>query len=127
MLRYFIAWFPMLLLAVANGALRDVVYKKFTGELLAHQLSTASLLLLFALYIAFIVKAYPPASSTQALQCGILWLCCTLAFEFGFGFYRGKALHELLHDYNIFEGRIWILIPLWLLVAPPVFYKLFHT
>lgn len=126
MLKYFIAWFPMLLLAVTNGALRDLVYKKFTGELLAHQLSTISLLVLFTVYIGFVVKTYPPASQMQAFLAGLLWLFCTLVFEFGFGLYLGKNIGELLNDYNLLKGRIWIFIPLWLLVAPLIFYNVFH-
>ena len=91
MLKYILTWFPMLLLAIGNGALRDLVYKKYTGELTAHQLSTISLLLLFALYIGFIIRKYPPVSSKQAILVGALWMLLTLIFEFGFGKARGRT------------------------------------
>jgi hypothetical protein len=39
-LRYVIAWFPMLIIAVVNGALRQVTFAKTMPELRAHQLST---------------------------------------------------------------------------------------
>lgn len=122
-LKYFLCWFPMLLLAICNGALRDMVYKKYTGELPAHQLSTISLILLFAFYIYVVVNKIPIHSVNQAMIIGIMWLMMTLLFEFGFGRIRGNSWAKLLHDYNILEGRIWVLVPLWVLLAPLIFYK----
>jgi hypothetical protein len=31
---------------------------------------------------------------------------------------------RLLHDYNLFEGRLWVLVLLWVTLAPYVFHKL---
>ena len=124
--KYILAWFPMLIIAIANGALRDLGYKKFTGELLAHQASTFTLLAFFSVYVHYIVGRIPPASASQAITLGLLWLLLTLIFEFGFGLLRGKTLSTLLTDYNIFKGRLWILIPLFTVVAPYIFYKLRH-
>ena len=43
----------------------------------------------------------------------------TVSFEFGFGRLVMKHSWErLLHDYNILEGRVWILVLLWTLLAP---------
>lgn len=123
-LKYFLPWFPMLLLAIANGALREIVFKKYVSELAAHQLSTFSLLLLFAIYIGLIIKWMPPASANQAILVGLFWLALTLLFEFGFGRYRGSSWEKLFEDYNLLKGRLWILIPLWVAVAPYVFFKL---
>lgn len=123
-LKYFLAWFPMLLLAIANGALREFVFKKYMGEPAAHQLSTFSLLLLFAIYIGFIMKRVPPVSAKQAILIGLFWLLLTLLFEFGFGRYRGSSWEKLLADYNLLKGRLWILIPLWVAIAPYIFFKL---
>ena len=123
-LKYFPAWFPMLLLAIANGALREFVLKKYVSELAAHQLSTFSLLLLFAIYIGLIIKWMPPASANQAILVGLFWLVLTLLFEFGFGRYRGSSWGTLFADYNLLKGRLWILIPVWVAIAPYVFFKL---
>lgn len=73
MLKYFLAWFPMLLLAILNGTLREFVFKKHVSDLTAHQLSTITLIILFAFYIAFIIQYYPPVSLTQAMRIGIMW------------------------------------------------------
>lgn len=123
MLKYFLLWFPMLLLAILNGTIRDLGYKKYLGDLLAHQVSTVSLIILFTIYIFLIVKYFPPVSATQAIWIGIIWMMMTLAFEFGFGRWRGNSWCAILHDYNILEGRIWILIPIWLTIAPYILFK----
>ena len=124
MLKYFLFWFPMLLLAVINGTARDLWYKKIVGDLTGHQISTVSLIILFGVYIFFITKKYPSESGTQAICIGILWLILTLLFEFGFGLFRGSSWSQLLGEYNILKGRIWILIPIWITIAPYLFYKI---
>ncbi|TCZ73340.1 hypothetical protein [Flaviaesturariibacter aridisoli] len=124
MLRYLMLWFPMLLIAIFNGALRDLGYKRAFGELRAQQLSTLTLLLFFTLYIGFVLNRFPPASGVQAAWVGVLWLVLTLAFEFGFGRYQGRSWPQLLADYHLLRGRLWLLVPLWVALAPYLFYKL---
>jgi hypothetical protein len=51
MWKYLLAWIPMVLIAIANGALRQAWYGKHLGELQAHQVSTVSGVLLFGAYI----------------------------------------------------------------------------
>ena len=116
--KYFLAWFPMLFLAIANGALRDLGYKKYTGAIRAHQVSTITLLILFGIFIFFVVKLIPPSSKNQALLLGAFWMALTLTFEFGFGRYRGNSWEKLLADYNVLTGHIWVLIPIALLFFP---------
>ena len=124
MLKYFLCWFPMLLLAIINGTARDLWYKKYVGEITAHQISTVSLILLFGFYIWLVVKKYPAKSGTQAIYVGLFWLTLTLAFEFAFGLMRGRTLTQLLGEYDIMKGRIWILIPVWVLLAPYLFFRI---
>lgn len=126
MLKYLLLWLPMLLIAVANGMFREAVIKKFAGNDAAHQLSTFTLIVLFAVYIGWVVHRFPPASGTQALVIGLVWLVLTLAFEFGFGRYRGNSWETLLADYNLLKGRLWVLVPLWVGLAPYVFYRWRH-
>lgn len=127
MISYFILWFPMLAIAIMNGAARDLWYKKLVGELTAHQLSTVSLIILFAFYTWFVINKFTPDSGKQAICIGLLWLFLTLVFEFGFGYYRGNSWQVMLRDYNIPAGRIWVLIPVWTAIAPYLFYNLANT
>ena len=124
MIRYCLLWIPMLLIAIANGSLRDLVYKRYTGELAAHQISTVTLITFFGFYIWYILRRLPPDSESKSLFIGLIWLVLTLAFEFGFGRWRGNSWAKLFADYNLFEGRIWILVPIFVATAPYLFYKL---
>lgn len=118
MLKYFLLWFPMLLLAILNGTARDLWYTKHLGELAARQLSTVTLLLLFTIYFLIIFKYCIAVSKREALFIGVFWVILTLIFEFGFGLYRGNSWTVLLQEYNIAQGKLWILIPIWVGIGP---------
>lgn len=122
--KYFLAWFPMLVIAILNGALRDLGYKRYMSDTAAHQISTFTLIAFFAIYVWYIVGKIPPVSNQQALLAGLLWLVLTLCFEFGFGRLRGSSWDVLLSDYNLAKGRLWVLIPAFTALAPYIFYKL---
>lgn len=121
--KYFLAWFPMVFLAIINGVFRQVAYRSLVGELTAHQLSTLTGIILTGIYIWLISKQWPLTSSSQALWVGFMWLGMTILFEFGFGHYVMKnPWSKLLADYNILTGRVWSLFLLWITIAPYLFY-----
>jgi hypothetical protein len=123
-LRYTLAWVPMVFIAIMNGVLRDLGYGKHLSELRSHQVSTVTAILLFGIYI-FVLTLLWTIDSRQAIMIGLIWLVLTLGFEFLFGHYVAKHPWEkLLHDYNLFAGRIWILIPIWITIAPYLFHEL---
>jgi len=31
---------------------------------------------------------------------------------------------DLLHDYNLFAGRVWLVVLVWVTIAPYLFYRL---
>lgn len=116
----------MMLLAVINGAVRDFVYKPFVGNLPAHQISTAVLLLLLAGYFWRLRTVWPLPSGKHAWIVGILWFLMTGIFEFGMGAMRGLSAEESLHAYNLADGEVWLFIPLWVLVGPYVLHRFVH-
>lgn len=125
MWKYLTTWFLMLLVSVANGVVRDLTYGKHMAELTAHQLSTVSSVLLLGIVIWGFVRLYPPSSGKKALLIGLLWLALTVAFEFLFFHYvGGYAWAELRANYNVLQGRVWVLMLVWIAVAPFVFYRL---
>jgi hypothetical protein len=123
MFKYFLLWFPMLMIAIGNGALREFVFKKYVSEITAHQLSTITLIIFFTCYTGFIVSRFPPSSEVQAIFIGLMWLVLTLVFEFGFGRYRGNSWEKLFEDYNLWKGRLWVFIPIWVAVAPYILHR----
>ena len=124
-LRYVAAWVPMLLIAVANGALREATYARFMPELRAHQLSTLLGSALIGLFVWFVIRRRPPASGRQALLIGLVWLVLTVAFEFFMGLVLARRpLAPAFHDYNLPAGRVWVLFLVWLVLAPWLFWRL---
>jgi hypothetical protein len=123
MWKYLLLWLPMVLIAIVNGVVRQAWYGRHLSELRAHQLSSLIALVLFGFYIRLSLRFFPPAGAAQTWAIGVLWLALTVAFEFGFGhFVAGHSWSRLCQDYNLLAGRLWVLILLWLLVAPSLFY-----
>ncbi len=122
---YIIAWLIMPLIGIINAIIREFTYKKYVGELLAHQISTITGILLLGLYVWILSLRWKIQSSSQAIFIGIIWLVLTIGFEFLFGHYvMRNPWIRLLNDYNVLEGRVWIFVPIWITIAPLVFYKL---
>ena len=122
---YFIAWLPGIPIAILNGLIRESLYARHMGELSAHQLSVLSFILLFGIYVWFILPWLKPEKITQALRIGLTWLVLTILFEFIFGHYVvGNPWETLFHDYNLIQGRLWIIVLLWIFSSPWVIYRL---
>ena len=120
-----IGWLPLVLISVINGVIREVGYKKYVGDLTAHQISTLTGVVLMGCYIWWLAGKWEIESSGQALIIGVIWLGLTLAFEFLFGHYvMGHPWNKLFHDYNLLKGRIWVVVLIWITIAPLVFYKM---
>jgi hypothetical protein len=117
-------WFAFPFVGIFNGTLRELTYKKFVGDLPAHQISTATGIILFGIVFYFIFNKWKIESLKNAIWIGVIWLVLTILFEFGFGHYvMGNSWEKLFHDYNLTEGRVWSLFLIWTLIAPVVFYK----
>jgi hypothetical protein len=122
--KYILGWFGLLIVAMINGGVRDALYKPAVGELAAHQISTLTGIILFGLVIWWMTRLWPIASSQRAWTIGLIWLVMTVAFEFLFFHYvAGHSWGELLNNYNIAEGRVWVLVLLWTLIAPYMFWR----
>jgi hypothetical protein len=124
MLRYLLAWIPMIIIGVSNGILREATYGKYLSELRAHQVSTAIGVCLFGFYIWVLTRFWHLESSQQAISIGLIWLGLTVVFEFTFGRYvAGHTWSQLFRDYNLLAGRVWLLVLIWIAIAPFVFYR----
>jgi hypothetical protein len=125
LIRYVLAWIPMLIIAIANGALRQTTFAKVMPELRAHQLSTLIGSVLIGLFIWFLIRMWPPSSGRQAMLIGVVWLLLTVAFEFFMGLVLAhRPLAHVLQDYDLAAGRVWVLFLVWLTLAPWVFFRL---
>lgn len=125
LLVYAVLWLGFVPLAILNGTIRVKGYARYMSELAAHQVSTASAIVLFGAYVWIAAAYHPFASGKEAALIGGMWLGMTVAFEFLFGHYvMGHPWPRLLHDYNVFQGRIWVLVLIWIAIVPFVAYFL---
>jgi hypothetical protein len=118
-------WFLLLAVAIANGGLREALIVPRAGAAAGHAISTL-LLSAFILLVAWLfVPWMAPPRASDALLIGVFWVALTTAFEFLAGHYLfGKPWPVLLADYNVLQGRIWILVLVTTLVAPLVVFRL---
>jgi hypothetical protein len=117
--RWIIAWLGGSLLGIVNGVARELAYKDRVGETTANQISAATLIALLALYFVALQRRWPIPTNRKALEIGGLWVALTVLFEFGFGHYVDrKSCAELLDNYDITEGHLWLLLLLWIGVGP---------
>lgn len=116
-----VVWLGILVLAVANGLLREALLVPVLGEFRALILSG---ILLAALIPAVAYLALPwlgrlPVAAYLAV--GLGWLCLTLVFEFAFGrLIQGRPWPELLEAYTFRDGNLWPLVLLVTAAAPYV-------
>ena len=125
MVPYLVAWIGLLVVAVLNGALRQFTFGKHLPELRAHQWSTLTGSIFIGLAVWLVVRVRPPHSAAHALQIGALWSLLTVTFETFMGrVISRRSWAEVVADYDLRAGRVWVLFLVWLTVAPCFFYQL---
>ena len=113
-----LGWRPVL--AIVNGAIRELVYKEQVGESTADQISVAPLIALLA-STSVLQRRWPLATTREALSMERHGPRCPVLFEFGFGHYvEGDSWADLLRTYDVTAENLWILIPLWIAAGPAV-------
>lgn len=124
MVKYVLAWIPMVFIAIGNGIFRESIIAPYVSELRAHQLSTLSGIILMGLFIWLVLHFWKLQSARQAITVGLLWVVMTVLFEFIFGHYViGHSFSRLFQDYNLFAGRVWALFLIWIAVLPYLIYR----
>ncbi|AXY42578.1 hypothetical protein [Halomonas sp. JS92-SW72] len=100
-------WCGILVLAIANGVLREAVLVPLLGVTAALVLS-GGLLSTLIIGVAYLslpwLKIRRPA---ELWLVGLGWLALTLVFEFSFGLWQGKSWPELLDAYTFEGGNLW--------------------
>lgn len=124
LLRVFLFWLPMIVIAFANATLRELALVKIYEQGRADQLSTLTLAILCAVYVWFVFRFLNIQHSGQVWLAGLIWMLLTIAFESILGRLTHKPWSELLQQYNVFAGRLWPLFLLWLFLLPYLVYLL---
>ena len=120
-------WLILLIAAFINGAIREILIVPRVGEQVGHIIGVVVFSgAIFGITYVF-VKASGQLWSSTLFLIGFFWLVLSLLFEFGFFRY---VMHEpwekLFADYNIFKGRLLIIVWLTTLLSPLICGKLFN-
>ena len=114
-----IPWFLLVILAILNGFIRQKFIFPKVGDRKAHIIGTIIFLIVQFIVIFVYIKLVSANRILDLLAIGFFWLMLTILFEFGFGHYIMKhPWSKLLADYNIFKGRIWLLVLINNIFAP---------
>ena len=117
--RALLVWVLLVGLAILNGAARETVFSPRLGPAVGHLVSSVLLAGLIALTAWLTILWIAPGSARRAWAVGALWLTLTVAFEFLAGHYVfGHPWPRLLADYDILQGRAWLLVLVATLVTP---------
>jgi hypothetical protein len=123
-----VVWFGIMLLAILNGAARDMVLVPRLGDLIARAVSCVTLAAVILLVAWTSLRWIDPSSVGDAWAIGVMWLGMTLAFEFLAGHYLFRTpWSTLLADYNLLAGRLWVLVLAATVTAPVVAYCAAHS
>lgn len=118
-------WIVMVVLAILNGAIRQYFFLPKVGEQSAHVFGTIIFLILQFAVIHIYITTYCIYETALLLKTGFFWVGLTVLFEFVFGHYIMKhPWKRLIADYNIFNGRLWILVLINNVTAPLISGKL---
>lgn len=109
-LRATLVWLLLVAIAIANGLVREAVLTPRWGAATGHVVSSLTLSGLIVFVAWLTIGWVAPASAAAGFVAGGWWLLLTVGFEFGFGRWRGRGWDELLADYDLSRGRIWLLV-----------------
>jgi hypothetical protein len=119
LIKSFLVWLLFIPLAIANGALRDLVLAPALGDMLGRAISSLTLSLLILGLTLFMVGRLGVNTRMGYLVVGAFWLILTLLFELWFFvLVMGHPMDELLKDHDIFSGRLWLIVLATTLFAP---------
>jgi hypothetical protein len=118
-LKSFGIWIILAVSAIVVATFRVGVLLPPFGEQTAHQLGTLLYLIVQFIIIYLFIRKMRIKDVKTLLVIGFFWVAITIIFEFVFGhFVMGHPWQKLFADYNLFNGRLWVLVLLNNLAAP---------
>jgi len=112
-------WLLLAVSAILVAVFRVEVLLPQFGEQTAHQLGTILYLIFQFIIIYLFIRKMKIKDVKTLLGIGFFWVVITVIFEFVFGHYvMGHPWQKLFADYNLFNGRLWVLVLLNNIFAP---------
>ena len=118
-LKALVVWMGILLVAIANGAIREQALIPAFGSSDGSMMSGITLSICIFVVALAAVPWYGALHKHQWLLVGLLWLGLTVLFEFAFGrLVQQKTWAELLQAYTFREGNLWPAVLVVTIFAP---------
>lgn len=111
-------WLLILVCAILNGALREFALVPVFGASAGLTLSGMVLCAAILLVALLLVQWFGAQVLYRYIAIGLLWLCLTVLFEFGFGRAQGKSWAQLLAAYSFQGGNLWPVVLVFTAAAP---------
>lgn len=124
--RALLSWLVLLVVAFVNGALRQLAYPSTLGDFAARQVAAGVGAVAFGIVIWILLRRWPVPGPRQAWATGAFWASLTVAFEVALVRGSGRPWQDVVDQYALWEGSLWPLLVLWVLVAPAVISALQH-
>jgi len=119
LLRSFLLWLLFIPLAILNGASRDLLLTPALGDAMGQALSSVTLSVLILCVTMLFIRRIGVNTLTWLLIIGSFWLVLTVLFELSFFLLvMGHPMDELLGEYDLFRGRLWLMVLATMLFAP---------
>lgn len=104
-------WLLIVIAAVINGVIREILFVPMLGIEMALPLSGIVLSIIIFLFSLLTVSFIGASETKIYLFVGMYWMFLTLSFEFLFGHYvAGKSWHDIMQVFNIREGNLFSLV-----------------
>ena len=111
LIKSFLLWLLFIPLAIANGVLRDLLLTPLLGDAIGRAISSVSLSLLILGLTLLLVERIGVDTTPWLLIVGAFWTVLTMLFEFTFFLLvMGHPMDALLKEYDLFRGRLWLLV-----------------
>jgi hypothetical protein len=117
-LKAFAIWLIILVLAVLNGALREMMLIPLLGTSVSLVLSGLLLSGLIFVTTYLVLPWLKMQYSRELVIVGLSWVALTIVFEFAFGLSQGQSYQELLAAYTFTDGNIWPVVLVVIALSP---------
>jgi hypothetical protein len=105
-------WLFIAVASTMNGMFRSLFLVPRVGDHMAHVLGVLTLIIVVLLSSSVLVnRILKEYANSDLFLIGILWVILSVSVDFVFEYYLLKVpWTAILHDYNLFSGRIWICV-----------------
>ena len=113
-------WLFVALAAMMNGMFRSLFLVPRLGDHAAHVLSVLMMMILVLLLSSVLVNRFlREYGNSDLFLIGFLWMAMSVSVDFLFEYFvMDVPWRVILRDYNLFSGRIWLLVLVTEIIGP---------